>query len=114
VNKNLELGILSVSVKNDRERDAVRILEAIQEVLTTKNQLFRSGDEKSVEMRVLTGPLTERNPSANELGAAGVAGFFAGALLALFFIGMKNGRVRYAEPFENTETVSIDPSLRLR
>ena len=87
VEKNLELGILSVTVVGERERDVARIMEGVAQVLTEKNMLFRGGDEKSVEIRVLSGPILEKNPNTSKIVkvalAAFLAGFFAGAFYLL-------------------------------
>lgn len=88
-NNNLELGILSVTVKGDRERDVARIMDGIAQVLTEKNVLFRGGDEKSVEIRILSGPILEQSPTMAKIlktvGVAAVAGIF----LAAFFLVVK-------------------------
>jgi capsular polysaccharide biosynthesis protein len=90
VRKNLELGIISVTVKNNRERDSVRIMDGIAEVLTQKNSLFRGGDEKSVEIRVLSGPINEQNPTLGEILLTIFSGFVAGFLLAGFWLAVSD------------------------
>lgn len=89
VGKNIELGLLRVSVKSDSEREAVRVMEAVSAVLIEKNALFRGGDEKGVDVRVLSGPITERNPSPKEIIAVVVGGFAFSILLALLFLFLK-------------------------
>ncbi|MGK2848911.1 MAG: hypothetical protein ACSLEX_02475 [Minisyncoccota bacterium] len=83
VQKSLELGIISVTVKHTSEREATRIVTAISEVLTQKNALFRGGDVNSVEVRILSGPINIQNPTVSMMFATALAGFFAG----LFFSG---------------------------
>jgi capsular polysaccharide biosynthesis protein len=96
IEKNSELGLLSVRVKGDTEREAGRVMQALSEVLVTKNAEFRGGDEKSVELRVLTGPITEKNPSLKELALVALLGFLAGALLrALWLAGGSIAPVGY-------------------
>lgn len=94
VRKNLELGMLSVVVTNERERDAARVMKGIAEVLTEKNALFRGGDEKSVEIRVLSGPISERNPNTSMIVKTVTAGFLAGFFLASFAVIIR-GEARY-------------------
>ncbi|MEP7162893.1 MAG: hypothetical protein ABI747_03975 [Candidatus Moraniibacteriota bacterium] len=94
VKKNIELGMLSVSVKSDSEREAGRIMEAVQNVLIEKNALFRGGDEKSVEIRILSGPITERNPNASEIVLVVALGFLVGVLLTAIVSVLKSGLFR--------------------
>lgn len=93
VKNNLELGIISVVVKGERDRDTVRIMDGIALVLTEQNSLFRGGDEKSVDIRILSGPILERNPTTSELYKVALGGFFAGFFLAGFWLIMKNESV---------------------
>lgn len=90
VKKNLELGIISVTVKNDRERDTVRIMNGISEVLTQKNSLFRGGDEKSVEIRIMSGPINEQNPTLGAILKTVAVSFAAGFLLTGFWAAIKS------------------------
>lgn len=86
VEKNLELGIIGVTVKGDRERDVARIMDGIAQVLIEKNSLFRGGDEKSVEIRVLSGPILEQSPSLTKVIKTVLVAFLAGLFLSAFFI----------------------------
>lgn len=108
VKKNLELGIISVTVKNDRERDAARIMNGIAEVLTQKNSLFRGGDEKSVEVRVLSGPISGQNPTISGIAKVVSAGFFAGFFLMGFWIVLKSEMPRKREI---SDEISLDDIL---
>jgi capsular polysaccharide biosynthesis protein len=90
VKKNLELGVLSVEVKAANERDAARVASGVAQVLIEKNSLFRSGDEKGVEIRTLSGPIIEYNLGSTKLGAAAAAGFLAGFLIVLLTAVIKN------------------------
>ena len=84
VESNAELGMMSVIVKADTDRETSKIMQAVSEVLMTKNAEFRGGDEKAVEIRVLSGPITERNPEPKELILIILMAFLTGvALMAL-------------------------------
>ena len=48
VEKNAELGMLRVIVKNDSQREAERVSKGIASVLIEKNNLFRGGEELSL------------------------------------------------------------------
>lgn len=82
VKKQLDLGILSVTVLHDNDREAMRVSQAISQVLVEKNNLFLGTGEKPVPVSILSGPIIERNPSMKEVLAAVFGGFFFGALLA--------------------------------
>ena len=90
VQKNLELGVLSVTVKYDNDRDAARVMSSISEVLIEKNSLFRSGDEKSVEIRVLSGPILETTPTLKKILLVLGGGFLSGILLASVIVAMRH------------------------
>lgn len=90
VEKNLELGILSVTVAGERERDVARIMDGIAQVLTEQNMLFRGGDEKSVEIRILSGPIVSESPDFAKILKVVAVAFFAGIFIATFFIVVKS------------------------
>lgn len=91
VNSNAELGMLQISVKNDSQSQSGKIMEGVESVLIEKNSLFRGGDDKSVEVRVLSGPITERNPNMKEILFVIIMGFLAGAFVAGFLSLMRQG-----------------------
>lgn len=88
VEKQLDLGILSVTVLHDNDREAMRVSQAVSQVLIEKNNLFLGTGEKPVPVSILSGPIVERNPSMKEVLAAVFGGFFFGVLIAsvLFFL----------------------------
>ena len=86
VRKNLELGVIGVTIKGDRERDIARIMEGVSEVFTQKNSLFRAGDEKSVEIRILSGPILEQSPTIAKIVKVLLAAFASGFLLTAFIV----------------------------
>lgn len=110
VEKNLELGILSVTVSGDRERDVARIMDGIAQVLIEKNVLFRGGDEKGVEIRVLSGPIIEENPTMKEIIKVTAAAFLAGVFLSAFFLVVQY-ESRMKRAFRNDEA-PLDEMLR--
>jgi capsular polysaccharide biosynthesis protein len=81
VEKNLELGVITVTVKSDSDRDAARLMDGISDVLINQNSLFRGGDPGQVEIRVLSGPIVERTPTVSSLVKVVVAAFFFGFFL---------------------------------
>lgn len=89
IEKNVELGMLSVIVKADTEREAGKAMEALSDVLINRNKEFRGGDEKAVEIRVLSGPIADRNPTPKDLFTLSVLGFLAGAFVRTMWISLK-------------------------
>jgi capsular polysaccharide biosynthesis protein len=110
VKKNLELGIITVSVKSHRERDTARVLSGITDVMIEKNSYFRGGDEKSVEVRVISGPINERRPTGVEILFAVLSGFAAGFLLTGFWFAMraKNREVSLDDVLSMQEIKNFD------
>ena len=94
VRNNLELGIISVSVDGQSDRDAARIMSGVAEVLTQKNALFRSGDEKSVEVRVLSGPILEIQPTFQKLLLVAFSGFLSGLFLMSSVVILRHQQYR--------------------
>ncbi len=89
IEKNVELGMLSVIVKADTEREAGKVMEALSDVLINRNKEFRGGDEKAVEIRVLSGPIADRNPTPKDLLTLSVLGFLAGAFVRAMWIALR-------------------------
>lgn len=86
VTNNPDVGTLHIEVYGNDDRAALRVAQAVGQVLTEKNMLFRSGDEKSVEIRTLSGPIVEKNPDPALLPMVAVGGVFVGVLLYLVWI----------------------------
>lgn len=81
VNRNAELGILSIEVFDNDKRQAANISDAIADVLTNKNNLFR-GEGQNINVKVLSGQVIEKNPSITNIAAAMIGGFILGFLLS--------------------------------
>ncbi len=85
VEKNLELGVITVTVSGQSDREVSGIMEGITEVLKNQNSLFRGGAPESVEVRILSGPIVERTPTAERLILVIASAFIAGFLLSLVY-----------------------------
>lgn len=109
VEKNLELGILSVTVKGEKERDVARVMDGIAVVLTEKNSLFRGGDEKSVEIRILSGPILSENPDLPKILKVVLGAFLAGVFMATFFVVVKSEAS--ARPLSRDDDVPLNEML---
>jgi capsular polysaccharide biosynthesis protein len=82
ISKNFQGNILTIKVKGDTKPELQHLSDAIVEVLMKKNNLFRSGSPESVEVKVLSGPLIDRNPSLGLLIVVLVNGFLLGTIIA--------------------------------
>lgn len=89
VTNNPDVGTLHIEVYDNSDRNALRVAQAVGQVLTEKNSLFRSGDEKSVEIRTLSGPIVEKNPDMNRMSLVTGSGFVFGISILLLFALMK-------------------------
>ena len=85
VEKNLNLSIIVITVKSGSERDVNRIMAGVSQVLIEQNNLFRGGDEKSVEIRTLSGPVIERNPGITKIIEVIAMAFFSGMFVTALF-----------------------------
>lgn len=81
VTRNPEVSMLSVTVYGNNREDSVKITEAISQVLTTKSYLFR-GSGQNIDVRILSGPIVEKNPSLENIILVILGGFIVGALLS--------------------------------
>lgn len=85
VSRGADFGFLNVRVFGNTSMSTQRTAKAITEILTTKTANFL-GDTANVEMKVLSGPIVERNPTFSELTLAAIGGFILGATLQVFFL----------------------------
>ena len=81
IKRSQQLAILSIDVLANDQREAVNISDAVAEVLTQKNNLFRGGDQ-NIEVRILSGPIVEKNPSLSNLAAVIIGGLLVGILIS--------------------------------
>jgi len=102
INKNSNVGILNIEVFGNSQKQVMDISHAVLTVLTTKSFLFL-GQGQDIDMRILSGPLFEKNPSVTNLVLAGVGGFAVGILLMLLwtFLQVEFGAYRNIQPFHN-------------
>ena len=85
ISKNSNVGILNIEVFGDNQKQVMEISNAVLTVLTTKNSLFL-GQGQNVEIRILSGPIYEKNPSLTSIFLAGFGGLVVGILLSLLWI----------------------------
>jgi capsular polysaccharide biosynthesis protein len=85
VKRNPDVSMLSVTVFGNSKDETVKISEGIAEVLATKSYLFR-GSGLNVDVRLLSGPIVEKNPSFTEIILVMIGGFIIGVLLSLVWL----------------------------
>jgi uncharacterized protein involved in exopolysaccharide biosynthesis len=88
VKRSSQLAILSIDVLGNNQNNTLKLSEGIIEVLIEKNNLFR-GQDQNIEIRILSGPIIEKNPSLVNIIATVVAGFFVGCLLSFIWFYYK-------------------------
>jgi capsular polysaccharide biosynthesis protein len=90
VKKNLELGVIEIKVNGDNQRDMTAVMEGVTDVLVNKNTLFRGGNPESVQIKTLSGPITEKVPGVALVVKTILAGFLAGLLVAFLALFLKS------------------------
>ncbi|MDD3497949.1 MAG: hypothetical protein PHH24_00380 [Candidatus Moranbacteria bacterium] len=98
VERSPQLGIMKVEVFDDNYENAMKLSEAISEIMTTKNYLFRG--KVNLDVRILSGPVLEKNPGNSEIAMAVIGGFVIGAFLKmihLYFVFLGGASARKDE-----------------
>lgn len=85
VDRDTDLGLIRITVLDNDQQTALDISQGVQEVLTTRNFLFR-GSGQDVDFRVLSGPIVEKNPTLPNVLLSIVSGFMLGSLISLGFL----------------------------
>ncbi len=88
IEKNSNVGTISVKVFSDNYEEARSISEAIIKTLAEKHSIF-IGEGPSIDVRLLSGPLTEKNPSFGQIFLALFGGILAGGFIAFLYIIQK-------------------------
>ena len=88
VKRNSEIGFVSVSVTGKNDRDVYRLSQALVQVLDTNSAVVFGDDASNIKIRLLSGPILERNPSTSQFltlliasVALGVFGIFSARLI---------------------------------
>lgn len=85
ISRNPNLGILHIEVFGADQKQVAEISNAIVQVMTTKNGLFL-GDGQNIDVRVLSGPIWEKNPTVINIVVTMISGFLIGIVLNLMWI----------------------------
>lgn len=95
--QNSNLGIINIKVFDNNQKQAIAISEGVSEVLTTKNNLFR-GEGQNIEVKILSGPIIEKNPSILNIMAIILGGFLFGFLLSAVLVYYKSQQNKSENP----------------
>ena len=79
--KNASVGIITVEIFANSQKQAGDISNAVINVLANKYSLFL-GQGQNVEIRVLSGPIVEKNPTVVQILLVSFFGFAVGVMLA--------------------------------
>ena len=100
IKNNSNLGIMSVTIYADSSQQATEISNAVVNVLTNDNSFFL-GQGQNVGIRILSGPLVEKNPTFSQIAMSAGGGFVIGVLLVLLW-------EMYREERKNKESLAAD------
>ena len=82
VRRNDTLGMISLQAKGKTDREAYKTMQAVTQVFIQQNAMFRGGDEKSVEVRILSGPIVKPTPEPQSFVLFVFGAFVSGFLFA--------------------------------
>lgn len=85
IKKNANIGIITVEVFGDSSKQTVKISNALIDVLTNKYSLFL-GQGQNIEIKVLSGPIAEKNPTIAQIFWVSIGGFIIGVLISCLWI----------------------------
>lgn len=92
VSRDPNLGMVHIDVFANDQGQTVEISNAIINILTNKSYLFL-GSGQDLQVRVLSGPIWEKNPSVSQIAITMFGGFFLGAILSfirVYYRAVKN------------------------
>lgn len=84
IERSPNLGILKIRVYDNSKNVAIGISQGISDIMVTKNYLFRG--KVNLDVRVLSGPLTEKNPSIGKILLVITAGFLIGVMIKIMHL----------------------------
>ncbi|MFA6160290.1 MAG: hypothetical protein WC678_04380 [Parcubacteria group bacterium] len=84
IKKNSTVGILSLEIFGNTERQTNDISNGVLDVLINKNSMFL-GTNQNLKIQVLSGPIIEKNPSFFQIILASFGGFLVGMILIFMF-----------------------------
>ncbi len=95
INRDHTAGIINIAVLHDDQREALAVSEGIAEVFKSKSYLFR-GHGQDIDIRILSGPILEKNPGLKNIVLVILGGFLTGIMLMLFWIYFRQNNLASA------------------
>jgi len=86
--KNPGIGIVRLEIFASTQKQAMDISSAVLSVLANKSSLFL-GQGQNVEVKNLSGPIWEKNPSPSNIVVATAGGFMVGFILTFIWLYYK-------------------------
>jgi len=103
IKNNSHLGIMHIKVFGNTQYQTKKLSEAVLNVLVNHNSFFL-GQDHNITVRVLSGPIVEKNPSFLQIVITSISGFIVGILLFLFFLiyreeykKQENGQIKFIQ-----------------
>ena len=84
IKKNPIAGILTLEIFGNTERQASDISAGVLDVLINKNSTFL-GANQNLKIQILSGPITEKNPSVSKIILTSFTGFLVGMVLVFMW-----------------------------
>jgi capsular polysaccharide biosynthesis protein len=109
VTKNSNAGIISIAVYGNSSKDTEDAANAVLDVLVNKHSLFL-GDGQNIDVRILSGPIVEKNPTLLQIFLSAAGGFIFGIILVFIFAYYKeeSEKDKKSLPKENREIIFTD------
>lgn len=109
VKNNSSVGIMSIQVFGDTQIQTDQLSQAILDIIVNHNSFFL-GQDQNVNVRVLSGPIVEKNPSFTQIMMSCLGGFVVGMLFFLLFIIYQAEFLEENEVTPNTNETSFKNS----
>ncbi len=100
IKNNSHLGIMYIKVFGNTQYQTKKLSEAVLDILVNHNSFFL-GQDHNITVRVLSGPIVEKNPSFLQIVITSISGFIVGILFFLFFL-------IYREEYKKQENGQIE------
>lgn len=95
VKKNAELGFMRISVSGKSDRDVSRMAQAVMDVLDKEQDTLFGNTGNKVSIRLLSGPIIERNPSLSDLSFIIIASILFG-MFSVFTMRLVKEEMRHS------------------
>jgi capsular polysaccharide biosynthesis protein len=82
VSRDPQLGLITITIFNNKQSEALNISDGVIQVLSQKSYLFR-GSGQDIDFRVISGPISEENPSLTQILVTVLGGLALGMIITL-------------------------------